>query len=338
MTDTTLSQNQEGNNATSGQLPSVSGQVASAAGGNGENAPSFATFMETLSRTPAEPAPPPPPPATTPAPLEIALMARAQKRVTTMKNEDGSGLGDSAIPMAPPAHGSLEGETETAVEESVAAGAEEERELVATPSTVPPAAIFALPDRTLPGRDMLPRTSPPLGPVGKRRSGFAVVALTIVTLGIYGLVWYSRVNREMGDFDHHMRVKPGRSTWAVALPWLVAVLVTAGGATRIILDQLGVLLPFDPLFTTTDALFAPLAFLFIPYLMALFPFSLVAVVMTNERIRTVEDRVGIGADVQMKPVSAASSLLIPLVGLPKLMAEQQRRLNAIWNHVAPEDD
>ena len=91
------------------------------------------------------------------------------------------------------------------------------------------------------------------GPAGKRRSTLAIVVLSVVTLGIYSLVWYHRVNREVGNFDTRMHVVPGRSTVAVAIPWAIGWLVSIAGAIRIVLAVANVALPFDPHFTVLQA-------------------------------------------------------------------------------------
>ena len=35
--------------------------------------------------------------------------------------------------------------------------------------------------------------------LGKLRNPLAVIGLTIITLGIYGIVWYYKVNKELAD-------------------------------------------------------------------------------------------------------------------------------------------
>ena len=76
------------------------------------------------------------------------------------------------------------------------------------PTEITGVAAIAVPEKPMPGM------TSSLGPVGKHRSTFGVVALSIVTLGIYSLVWHNRVNREVGNFDPtRMHVSsPGRST------------------------------------------------------------------------------------------------------------------------------
>jgi hypothetical protein len=174
-----------------------------------------------------------------------------------------------------------------------------------------------------------------LGPIGKRRSPAAVVLLSVVTLGAYALIWHKRINTEMGDFDTRMHVRPGRSALAVAIPWLLGLLVSMAGAARIVLDQLHVGLPFDPHFSITQAYFLLAGLLVVPYLELALAFSAAAVVMTLERVRTAEDRSGLTTDVQVRPTEAAWLLIIPVVGGLALEALVQRRLNAIWEQTLP---
>lgn len=175
-----------------------------------------------------------------------------------------------------------------------------------------------------------PVTSMSFGPVGKRRSPIAVVCLSILTLGVYSLVWHHRVNREVGYFDTRMHVVPGRSTVAVTIPWMLGWLVSIVGAVRIVLAVLNVALPFDPHFTVLQAYGLLAGGLVIPYLELLLPFSAVASVMTLERVRTVEDRIGRTTDVQLRPTRAVLLMLLPVAGGLVLIAMVQRRLNRVW--------
>jgi hypothetical protein len=168
------------------------------------------------------------------------------------------------------------------------------------------------------------------GPAGKHRSTAALVALSIVTLGIYSLVWYHRVNREVGNFDTRMHVVPGRSTAAITIPWALGWLVTIVGAVRIVLAVANVALPFDPHFTVLEAYGLLFGCVAIPYLELLLPFSAVASVMTLERVRIVEDRMGRTTDVQLRPTRVIYWMLVPVIGGLILMAITQRRLNRAW--------
>jgi hypothetical protein len=174
-----------------------------------------------------------------------------------------------------------------------------------------------------------------LGPIGKRRSPAAVVLLSVLTLGAYALIWHKRINTEMGDFDTRMHVRPGRSALAVAIPWLLGLLISMAGAARIVLDQLHVGLPFDPHFSITQAYFMLAGLLIVPYLELALAFSAAAVVMTLERVRTAEDRSGLTTDVQVRPTEAAWLLIVPIVGGLALEALVQRRLNAVWEQALP---
>jgi uncharacterized protein DUF4234 len=182
----------------------------------------------------------------------------------------------------------------------------------------------AAPEKPMPGM------TSSLGPVGKHRSTFAVVVLSIVTLGIYSLVWHNRVNREVGNFDTRMHVIPGRSTLAVTIPWALGWLVSLVGATRIVLAVLNVTLPFNPHFTVLQGYGLLLGGVVIPYLTLLLPFSAVAWVMTLERVRIVEDRIGRTTDVQLRPTRVVCWMLFPVIGGLVMISTVQRRLNRVW--------
>lgn len=204
--------------------------------------------------------------------------------------------------------------------------------LATTPATPEQARMSEAP----PTREGAPRqtgiaTAPSFGPMGKHRSIAAVVLLSIVTFGVYGLLWYQRINVEMGDFDPRMHVRPARSTLAVVLAWLLGVLITVAGAARIILAVLGVSLSFDPGFTVLQAYGLLGGLLAIPYIALLLPVSVLAIVMTLERVRIVEDRVGRTTDVQLRPARSVCWLLMPIIGGLILQASVQRRLNRVWD-------
>jgi hypothetical protein len=170
------------------------------------------------------------------------------------------------------------------------------------------------------------------GPVGKRRSPLVVVLLSVLTLGIYALVWHRRVNREIVDFDPRLSVHLGRTTWAVAIPWLLGWLVAAAAAARILAvvvagRHVDVGIPES---LTQYGVLAPLA---IPYLVLVLPFAAVAVVMTAERIRVLEDRVDILGSEQLRPAAMLAWLLLPVVGGLVLLAQLQGRLNRVWSRV-----
>ena len=177
--------------------------------------------------------------------------------------------------------------------------------------------------------------APSFGPTGKRRSAFALVALSIVTLGIYPLVWHHSVNSEMSDFDFRMSVSPGRSTWAVTLPWLAGLLATLAGGILLLAAHGRLTLPVS-LPTTSPVPYLLLAGLpLVSVLEVLIPFSAVAIVMTMERIRILEDRVGMPTDVQMAPASLPVWMLVPVVGGLVTIVRAQARLNTVWTRVQP---
>jgi hypothetical protein len=185
----------------------------------------------------------------------------------------------------------------------------------------------------LPGPARSAATS--FGPTGRRRSPVAVVLLSVLTLGVYALVWHDRINAEMSDFDTRMRVRAASSTVAVVLPWLLGLLVTLAGAARIMVGVFHVHLPFDPHVTSMQGYYLLAGLGVVPYLDLVLPFSLVAIVMTLERIRVVEDRVGLTADVQLQPSHQVWWLVVPVLGGLAMIAAMQRRLNRVWEQAAP---
>jgi hypothetical protein len=195
--------------------------------------------------------------------------------------------------------------------------------LEADPTEVTIVAAITTPEKALPKVTSF-------GPAGKRRSTAAIVVLSIVTLGIYSLVWYHRINREVGNFDTRMHVVPGRTTIAVAIPWAIGWLVSIAGAIRIVLAVANVALPFDPHFSVLQAYGLLGGALVIPYLELLLAFSAIAAVMTLERVRIVEDRMGRTTDVQLRPARVICWMLLPLAGGLIIMAITQRRLNRAW--------
>jgi hypothetical protein len=55
------------------------------------------------------------------------------------------------------------------------------------------------------------------------RDPLGVLALSIVTLGIYFLYWYYKVNDEIRRFEHDDTVRPGMALLAITLGWLIIV-------------------------------------------------------------------------------------------------------------------
>ncbi len=164
---------------------------------------------------------------------------------------------------------------------------------------------------------------------GLSRSTATMVALSVLTFGFYAVAWHRRVNQEMGDFDPRVHVRPTRSAWAVAVPLLIGLLATVAAAVRIIAPHLGATgsLPL----TTAQSLPALAALAAVPYLLLLLPFSLVAMVLTAERVRLVEEHAGVTTDEQVRPAALAGWLLVPLIGGFVVIGRQQRALNRIWD-------
>lgn len=171
-----------------------------------------------------------------------------------------------------------------------------------------------------------------LGPVGRRRRPGLVATLAIVTLGISPILWVRRVNREVVDFDPRMVARPGRSALAIAVPTLLTFSAALVETARLALPHLGVSVDVPISETLTlGALGLPAM---VPPLLLLVPFSAVAMVMTLERVRVIEDRAGIDPDLQLRPVASVAWLLLPLVGAGLVLARVQRRLNSVWSIAA----
>jgi len=58
---------------------------------------------------------------------------------------------------------------------------------------------------------------------GKTRDPWGVWLLLLVTLGIYGLVWYYKVNRETKDYEPRVFVNPGMAVVAITLGAFIIV-------------------------------------------------------------------------------------------------------------------
>jgi hypothetical protein len=169
------------------------------------------------------------------------------------------------------------------------------------------------------------------------------VALSVVSLGCYTVGWHARVNRAMLDFDARLEVRPRVSALGVALPWLIGLLSTLAGAGLILAHvlRLGLSLPRFAAGPTALGFTVPWAYLLlgglivVPYLVLLMPTSAVAVVMTLERTRLVQERVGLRPDRQIHPVRRACILLIPIAGGLWHVASVQASLNRVWQATPP---
>lgn len=56
--------------------------------------------------------------------------------------------------------------------------------------------------------------------LGKIRNPWAVIGLSIITLGIYWLYWYYKVNSEVGNHDAQIKVSPTTALLAQLLGFL----------------------------------------------------------------------------------------------------------------------
>jgi len=73
----------------------------------------------------------------------------------------------------------------------------------------------------LPVRTPTLATSPRVsrtGPPGRLRSPLGGWLLLVVSLGVYYLVWYHHINRELRDFDPAIRVRPGLAMLTQLIP------------------------------------------------------------------------------------------------------------------------
>jgi hypothetical protein len=81
--------------------------------------------------------------------------------------------------------------------------------------------------------------TPSSGPLGVDRSPGVVLGLSIVTLGIYFLVWYYKINDEIRRHDPLIKVSPGWSVVAMFIPIanLVSGYSTAARIRQMQLDE-----------------------------------------------------------------------------------------------------
>jgi hypothetical protein len=57
----------------------------------------------------------------------------------------------------------------------------------------------------------------------RRREPLGVLGLSFITLGIYFLYWYYKVNDEVRRFDHDDSISPTRSLMALLFGWIIIV-------------------------------------------------------------------------------------------------------------------
>ena len=56
-----------------------------------------------------------------------------------------------------------------------------------------------------------------------KRNPLGVLGLTFITLGIYGLYWYYKINEEIRRFEKDESISPARSLMALLFGWLIIV-------------------------------------------------------------------------------------------------------------------
>jgi Domain of unknown function (DUF4234) len=56
-----------------------------------------------------------------------------------------------------------------------------------------------------------------------KRNPLGVLGLTVITLGIYGIYWYYKVNEEIKNFTKDETISPVRSLMAFIFGWLIIV-------------------------------------------------------------------------------------------------------------------
>ncbi|HZB97575.1 MAG TPA: hypothetical protein VE219_03150, partial [Candidatus Sulfotelmatobacter sp.] len=150
------------------------------------------------------------------------------------------------------------------------------------------------------------------------------------TLGLYSPIWHTFINGEMSDFDPRLYVRPRPSGWAVALPWIIGVAGTALGVLRTLAHTGHLSFPHQSRVPVEVGYGLLGSLLAVPYLALILPVSLVAIVMTLERIRLLEDRVGVPLEHQLHPSRMVWWLLLPVVGGLVLIAREQGRLDRVW--------
>ena len=57
----------------------------------------------------------------------------------------------------------------------------------------------------------------------KKRNPLGVLGLTFLTLGVYFLVWYYKINDELRRAEHGETISPTRSLMAMIFGWLIIV-------------------------------------------------------------------------------------------------------------------
>lgn len=91
------------------------------------------------------------------------------------------------------------------------------------PSSAPTGPTTALPHSQPPAASTFVVGANASGRVGTVRNPWLVWVFGIITLGIYTLWWYYKVNAEVREYDHSVQVQPGVSVLAITLGALLIV-------------------------------------------------------------------------------------------------------------------
>lgn len=87
----------------------------------------------------------------------------------------------------------------------------------------PPPAVPAAAPAPAPGGAPVPGQAPAgTGLAMKRRNPAAVwIGLPLITFGIYGIVWYYKIQKEMKEFDPRIEVSPGMCVVTMLFGWIL---------------------------------------------------------------------------------------------------------------------
>jgi hypothetical protein len=110
-----------------------------------------------------------------------------------------------------------------------------------------PAAGQSMPSAAPPvpsNMEMVPQVAPVLepevgSPLGKDRSPAAILGLSVITLGIYYLVWYYKLNDEIRRHDPDIKISPGWAVVAAMVPFcnFISAYSTAARIRQMQLDD-----------------------------------------------------------------------------------------------------
>jgi len=87
-----------------------------------------------------------------------------------------------------------------------------------------------------------------------KRNPLGVIGLSLITLGIYWIVWYYKVNVEVQRFENDQTMSPTRSLMAMIFGWLIIVppfiaMYNTAKHVRAMETRLGIQQALEPAFT-----------------------------------------------------------------------------------------